>query len=106
MAVLTLLFVLAVSGGILGWIYVRKYMPSSELADKNKIFGSSGSQVALILDNELQDTRGIYEDGQVYLPISWVNEYLNQRFYWDENEKLLGLDFSIANIRRTNFLAA
>ena len=35
------------------------------------------------------EEKGIKEDGQVYLPISWVNEYVNERFYWDETEKLL-----------------
>ena len=48
-----------------------------------------GLRAALLLDNELQEEKGIYEDGQVYLPVGWVNEYLNQRFYWDEGEKLL-----------------
>ena len=46
-------------------------------------------QVALILDNELQEAKGIYEDGQVYLPVDWVDDYVNQRFYWDDGEKLL-----------------
>ena len=62
----------AIAGG-LGWIYVKKYMPTSELADKSQIFGVSGDQVALILDNELQEEQGIYADGQVYLPVEWVN---------------------------------
>ena len=43
----------------------------------------------MLLDNELQEEKGIYEDGQVYLPVDWVNQHLNQRFYWDEGEKLL-----------------
>ena len=77
------------AGGAGGYIYIRKYMPTSELSDKTKVFGIKGSQVALLLDNELQEEKGIYEDGQVYLPVGWVNEYLNQRFYWDEGEKLL-----------------
>ena len=37
----------------------------------------------------MQEEKGIYEDGQVYLPVNWVNEHLNERFYWDEGEKLL-----------------
>lgn len=85
--ILLLLFILA--GGAAGWIYVKKYMPSSELSDKAKVFGIKSGQVALLLDNELQEEKGIYEDGQVYLPVDWVNQHLNQRFYWDEGEKLL-----------------
>ena len=87
--VLVLLLLLMAAGGAGGYIYIRKYMPTSELSDKTKVFGIKGSQVALLLDNELQEEKGIYEDGQVYLPVGWVNEYLNQRFYWDEGEKLL-----------------
>ena len=37
----------------------------------------------------MQEEKGIYEDGQVYLPVDWVNEHLNERFYWDEGEQLL-----------------
>lgn len=85
--VLLMFFILA--GGALGFLYVKKYMPSRELADKSKIFGIKSGDVALLLDNELQDARGIYEGGQVYLPVEWVSEYLNERFYWDENEKIL-----------------
>lgn len=87
--VLVLMLLLMAAGGASGYIYMRKYMPSDELSDKAKVFGIKGSQVALLLDNELQEEKGIYEDGQVYLPVGWVNEYLNQRFYWDEGEKLL-----------------
>lgn len=89
---LTVLFavLLVLLAGIgAGWLYVAKYMPSSELADKSKVFQIKDGQVALMLDNELQDARGIYEDGQVYLPVDWVNAHLNQRFYWDAGEKLL-----------------
>lgn len=87
--VLVLMLLLMAAGGAGGYIYMRKYMPSDELSDKAKVFGIKGSQVALLLDNELQEEKGIYEDGQVYLPVGWVNEYLNQRFYWNEGEKLL-----------------
>ena len=56
---------------------------------KARFSGVSGDQVALILDNELQEEQGIYADGQVYLPVEWVNSHLNQRFYWDAGEELL-----------------
>ena len=87
--VLVLLFIFIVAGRGLGVLFARKYMPSNELADKSRIFGIKDGQVALILDNQVQEEKGIYEGGQVYLPVDWVNEHLNQRFYWDEGEKLL-----------------
>ena len=87
--VLVLLFIFILAGGGLGVLFAKKYMPSNELADKSRIFGIKDGQVALILDNQVQEEKGIYEDGQVYLPVNWVNEHLNERFYWDEGEKLL-----------------
>ena len=87
--VLVLLFIFILAGGGLGVLFAKKYIPSNELADKSRIFGIKDGQVALILDNQVQEEKGIYEDGQVYLPVNWVNEHLNERFYWDEGEKLL-----------------
>lgn len=80
---------LAAAGCGAGFLYGKYLKPGTVMADKWDVFQIKGNQVALILDNELQEAKGIYEDGQVYLPVGWVNEYLNQRFYWDEGEKLL-----------------
>ncbi len=87
--VLLALLLLAAAGAVLGWIYVKRYMPTYEMADKSQIFGVNGNEVALILDNQLQEDKGLYEDGQIYLPVGWVNDHLNQRFYWDAGEELL-----------------
>ena len=38
---------------------------------------------------ERQEQTGIYENGQTYLPVSWVNDHINERFYWDSTEDLL-----------------
>lgn len=75
--------------GYLGYTAVRKYWPTKEPSDLEKYYGVSGEKTAIFLDNELQDEVGIAQNGQVYLPISWINEKINQRFYWDSNEKLL-----------------
>lgn len=88
-AVLAALLILFVLAGGAGFFLGKKYMPGKELADKAALFKIKGDQVALILDNKLEEEKGIYEDGQVYLPVTWVNAHLNQRFYWDAEEKLL-----------------
>lgn len=80
---------LLIMGAVAGFVIGRRYMPGKEMADKAELFHIKGSQVAVLLNNELQEEKGIYEDGQVYLPVSWVNECVNERFYWDETEKLL-----------------
>ena len=72
-----------------GAVLYKKYAPTKARADQGAIYGAEGSQVALVLDYELQEQQGIYENGQSYLPLGWVNEHLNERFYWDDGEKLL-----------------
>ncbi len=77
------------AGGMAFFIY-KKYMPSNELADQNEWFGTVGDRVAILLDNQLEeDHKARFIDGEVYLPIDWVNEVLNEKFYWDSTEKVL-----------------
>lgn len=75
--------------GFAGFRVIQKYTPSKELADLGEIYESEENTTAILYNYELQDTRGIYENGQTYLPLSWVNENLNRRFYWDSTENLL-----------------
>lgn len=75
--------------GFAGFRVIQKYTPSKELADLSEIYESEENTTAILYNYELQDTRGIYENGQTYLPLSWVNENLNRRFYWDSTENLL-----------------
>lgn len=87
-ALVLLLTAVLAAGGLGVWI-AGKYVPGKEMADKSRLFHIKEGQVAIVLDNELQEEKGIYEEGQIYFPISWVNEALNERFYWDPAEKLL-----------------
>ena len=81
--------IVLVIAGFFGIRLVERYTPSKEQADIGRLLGVSGDNVAVYLNNELQETKGIYIEEQTYLPIEWVNENLNERFYWDNNEKLL-----------------
>lgn len=82
-----LLLVLAVIAGG-AWIG-RGYIPSDEAADIGELFPAHGNRVSIVWNNELQEAEGIYEEDQVYLPLEWVNDSLNERFYWDSREQLL-----------------
>ncbi|MDO5415824.1 MAG: glycosyl hydrolase family 18 protein [Lachnospiraceae bacterium] len=81
--------ILCIFIGYMGYTAYVKYSPTKERADLEQFYGVSGEETALFLDNELQEAAGIVRDGQLYLPISWVNQNLNERFYWDEKERLL-----------------
>lgn len=77
------IFILA--GAAAGVFLYHKYAPSKELASQTAWFGVSGDEVAVFLDNvQDESVTGRYLDGQVYLPLNWVIENLNERFYWDE----------------------
>ncbi|MDF2887934.1 MAG: glycoside hydrolase family 18 [Lacrimispora sp.] len=81
--------ILLVLAGSFGARFLERYIPSSEQADLAEIFGVTGDEVAVYLNENLQETKGLFIEGQTYLPISWINDNLNERFYWDSNEKLL-----------------
>lgn len=78
-----------VTAGFFSVRFLERYIPTKEQADLAGLLGVTGDEVALYLNEDLQDAKGLYLQGQTYLPIKWVNETLNERFYWDDNEKLL-----------------
>ncbi|MCI9503431.1 MAG: SH3 domain-containing protein [Hungatella sp.] len=83
-AVLLLLITAAVA-----WEVAKRYIPSKEPADLNQVLGVEGEETAIFFNEELQKVKGITRDDQTYLPIDWVNDNLNEKFYWDNVEKLL-----------------
>ncbi len=86
--VLLLLFVTAAA--VFGVFAYRKYMPTKELADKDSLYGTERADGVLIfLNYEKQEAEGRLIDGKVYLPLAWVNDNLNERFYHDAREHLL-----------------
>ena len=69
---------------------IEKYTPTDERQNLTEYYNiKEETQVAIILDNQILDAYGTLIDGQVYLDYKLVDEYLNNRFYWDANEKLL-----------------
>lgn len=88
-SVLTIVISVCVIAALAGGYFLyRRYAPSKEIADPSDWFAVSGSEVAIVLDNELEEmAAGRYIDGQTYLPLEWVNDNLNERFYWDSEQK-------------------
>lgn len=81
---------------------IVKNTPSDEKADLYEYFGFTGDlgeksllsmtkedEVAIVLDCEKREERGLLIDGRVYLPENFVKNQLNDKFYWDGNENLL-----------------
>lgn len=73
-----------IAAAVGGFFLYHKYSPSKEIANPVEWFGVTGDEVAIVLDQELDETAtGRYINGQTYLPLTWVNEHINERFYWD-----------------------
>lgn len=81
--------ILLIITGFIGAYFIIKYLPSNEMADKQQLLQVQGEQTAIYFNSEIQESKAITRDGQTYLPITWVNENINERFYWDDIEKLL-----------------
>lgn len=69
---------------------VRKYTPSKEREDLNTYYNlSANDDVAIILNNEVIESKGKVINGYIYVDYNFVCNNLNPRFYWDHNENIL-----------------
>ena len=75
--------IILISAGFVGFRVLERYMPTKERADLAEVYHVSGDETAIIYNYAQQEQTGIYENGQTYLPISWVNDHINERSYWD-----------------------
>ena len=81
--------IILIAAGFVGFQVLDRYMPTKERADPAEVYDVSGDETAVFYNYERQEQTGIYENGQTYLPVSWVNDHINERFYWDSTENLL-----------------
>ena len=58
--------------GFFGYRAAGKYIPTKETADLKSLYEVSGEETAILYNQELQEARGLYVNGQTYLPISWL----------------------------------
>ena len=88
--VIIVLLILVVTGGIVISSLIKKYTPTDERQDLTEYFGiSSDDEVAIIMNNELLSEKATIINDHVYLDYTFVHDYINERFYWDENENIL-----------------
>ena len=85
-----ILTIVLAAGAAAGFILYRKYKPSKEQVDQSEWYQASGNESAVFLNSEREEgVKGRYIDGQVHLPVDWVDEAVNERFYWDEENSQL-----------------
>ncbi len=85
MLVVCLLIILVGAAGI-GTHLVKKYTPSKKQMDLNEYFGTATDQDAhIIIKTTKLESKGFIENGMGYLPLTVVQNYLNERYYLDED---------------------
>lgn len=84
-------FLIILIVGIVAALFLwKKYGPTKEQADLNKYYGiENENQLAVIVDNQVLEPRGMISDGKAYVEYSIVRDYINERFYWDPTENVL-----------------
>ena len=82
--------IIMLAGGYAGKYLYDKYSYSNEQADTTSYFGiEDEADVPIILQYEKSDLHARLIDGVYYMTFSDVQEYLNDRFYYGEEEEIL-----------------
>lgn len=70
---------------------VSRYIPTRSRMDLNQYYGAfPDGEAKLVLGTEFLEERGLILESYAYLPLTTVNTYLNQRYYWDAgNQQIL-----------------
>jgi len=83
------LIIVTICVGVISTL-IKKYSYSKEKADLNEFFGvTKEDEAAIVLQDELLSEKALVKDGFYYLPLPFVKENIDARFYYDYNEKLL-----------------
>jgi spore germination protein YaaH len=83
------LIILVVAAGMIT-VMVRKYAPSNKKMDSAEYFQVSGAdEAALIVNQVLEEDKLKVIDGRYYADETVVGKYINSRFYWDSNQKVM-----------------
>lgn len=70
--------------------FIQRYIPSKEHQNMDEYYHlTAEDDMAIVLNDSVQDTTCKYLDGRVYIDYKTVHDLLNERFYWDANENIL-----------------
>lgn len=87
---IAIVLIIVVAGVGMLRLFLEKYSYSKEKYDMTVYFeNKSDSDVAIIHQNSFMTERAYLFDGVYYVDLDFVKTYLNNRFYYDENEGLL-----------------
>ena len=83
------LVVLVLAAGVITFL-IKKYTPSDEMLDGESYFQiQKNDEAALIVNRTVEEEKVKIIDGRYYVADTVVGKYINGRFYWDANHKLM-----------------
>lgn len=89
-AIIAIVLIILVIGGSFGLKLIEKYSYSDEKQNLEEYYHiSANDQVAIVLQNDHIEQQAKLVNGYCYMTIEDVQNLLNKRFYYDENEGLL-----------------
>lgn len=68
---------------------IQRLTPSKERMELSEYYVIEENEAMIIMQDNIYEENGIYEDGMVYVSYNTVVDYFNKRIYWDGNENLL-----------------
>lgn len=78
-------FIVLVGASVLGFLLFRKYSEGTERADRNAYFNlNAAGEGAIMLDGSILEDKCRILNGNCYLDIETVQQYLHNRFYYTE----------------------
>ncbi len=88
--VFALFMILVVAGIVVGMKLYEKYSYSKAEMSLSEYYGIEQEwQVPMIVGDEVVEDQAVLRNGDFYLPLAFVQEQLNDKFYYDRHEKLL-----------------
>ncbi len=88
--ILIAVFLIMVIGAVtVGSMLYEKYSYSAERADLDEIFGVTGDQLAIVLQDNMVEEKAVLRDSICYFDLDTVHRYFNDGFYVDHTEGLL-----------------
>ncbi|HBA97107.1 MAG TPA: glycosyl hydrolase family 18, partial [Lachnospiraceae bacterium] len=70
-------------------VVLGRNMPGKEHMKLTDYFQVPDGRIQLIMQDEISEIQGLYEDGQIYVDMDIITSVLNPRFYWDSVENKL-----------------
>lgn len=87
---IAILLILLVGGATFGVKLYDKYSYSKERMDLAEYYNiAQGDRAALVVGDEVIEDQALQREGNYYLPLAFVQQNLNDKFYYDRHEKLL-----------------